>query len=136
MLSVFRRFAVIVILMRSCLHAEDPPANVANSPRPNILFAFADDQSWLHTGFNGDPTTKTPSFDRIAREGASFTHCFSACPSCTPSRSAVLTGQDIWRLKQAGVLYGSIPKRCTPLPTAVTRQWILRWLHRKRLGSR
>ena len=81
-----------------------------NEQRPNILFAFADDQSWLHTGFNGDRNTRTPNFDRIAREGVNFTHCFSACPSCTPSRSAVLTGQHIWRLKQAGVLYGSIPK--------------------------
>lgn len=76
---------------------------------PNILFAFADDQSWLHTSFNGDPNTQTPNFDRVAREGVSFTHCFSACPSCTASRSAVLAGQDIWRLRQAGVLYGTIP---------------------------
>ena len=75
----------------------------ADARPPNILFAFADDQSWLHTSFGGDPTTQTPNFDRVAREGVYFTHCFSACPSCTPSRSAVLTGQDIWRLQQAGV---------------------------------
>jgi uncharacterized sulfatase len=78
-------------------------------PRPNILFALADDQSWLHTSLAGDPTTSTPHFDRVAREGTYFSHCFSACPSCTPSRSAILSGQDIWRLRQAAVLYGSIP---------------------------
>ena len=88
----------------------DIACGAVGDTRPNILFAFADDQSWLHTSFHSDPTTDTPNFDRIAREGVSFTHCFSACPSCTPSRSAVLSGQHIWRLRQAGVLYGSIPK--------------------------
>ena len=93
----------------ACAESPDSPDDATSNQRPNILFAFADDQSWLHTSFAGDSNTKTPHFDRIARDGVYFTHCFSACPSCTPSRSAVLTGQDIWRLKQAGVLYGSIP---------------------------
>lgn len=93
--------------------------NAAASERPNILFALADDQSWLHTSFAGDPTTETPNFDRVAREGVYFTHCFTACPSCTPSRSAILTGQDIWRLRQAGVLYGSIPPDVTLFPLAL-----------------
>ena len=94
-----------VLATTDCAEADRRPRR-----RPNILFAFADDQSWVHTSFHGDPNLQTPNFDRIAREGVYFTHCFSACPSCTPSRSAVLAGQDIWRLKQAGVLYGSIPK--------------------------
>ncbi len=87
--------------------------------RPNILFAMADDQSWLHTSFEGDPSTNTPNFDRVAREGVYFTHCFSACPSCTPSRSAILSGQDIWRLRQAGVLYGTIPPEIPLFPLAL-----------------
>ncbi|MEQ9289193.1 MAG: sulfatase [Cyclobacteriaceae bacterium] len=78
--------------------------------RPNILFAFADDQSWLHTSAFGDKIVKTPAFDRVANEGILFTHAFSASPSCTPSRSAVISGQDIWRIGEAGVLFGSIPK--------------------------
>jgi N-sulfoglucosamine sulfohydrolase len=83
--------------------------NPSTIPPPNILFVFADDQSWLHCGAMGDKNVNTPAFDRIAREGVLFTHSFSACPSCTPSRGAVLSGQDIWRIKQAGVLYGTIP---------------------------
>lgn len=77
--------------------------------RPNILFVLADDQSWLHTSIAGDKVVNTPAFDRIAKEGILFTHSFSASPSCTPSRSAILSGQDMWRVKEAGVLYGSIP---------------------------
>jgi len=78
--------------------------------RPNILLALADDQSWLHTGISGDKVVKTPAFDRIAREGVLFTNAFTACPSCTPSRTAILSGQDIWRTREAGLLMGAMPK--------------------------
>lgn len=77
--------------------------------KPNILFVIADDQSWLHTSIAGDKVVKTPAFDRVAKEGVRFTNSYTASPSCTPSRSAVLSGQAIWRLKEAGLLYGSLP---------------------------
>jgi len=77
--------------------------------RPNLLLVVADDQSWPHAGAYGDPFVRTPVFDRIAREGALFTHSFSACPSCTPSRTALLTGRPIWQTGEAGVLYGTLP---------------------------
>ncbi len=78
--------------------------------RPNILFVIADDQSYAHTGIGGSRTVSTPHFDRVAREGAYFTHSFTACPSCTPSRSAVLSGRHIWQVGEAGILYGTIPR--------------------------
>lgn len=65
--------------------------------RPNIVFAIADDWSAPHAGAYGDPTARTPNFDRIAREGARFTHAFTAAPSCTPSRAALLTGEVVRR---------------------------------------
>ena len=44
-------------------------ADAFAATRPNILFCYADDQSWLHTSITGDPVVKTPNFDRVAREG-------------------------------------------------------------------
>jgi len=79
------------------------------SARPNILLVVADDHSWPHAGAYGDKFVRTPVFDRIAAEGVLFTHSFSACPSCTPSRTALLTGRHIWQTGEAGVLYGTIP---------------------------
>ena len=79
--------------------------------RPNILFAFADDQSWPHAGALGDRVVHTPAFDRVAREGVLFTHSFCAAPSCTPSRSAVLTGRHLWQVEEGGVLYGTLPPK-------------------------
>ncbi len=102
-------FIIFIIVFSACV-SNDEADEVQTRQRPNILFAFSDDQSWLHTGAFGDKIVKTPAFDRVADEGVLFTHSFSACPSCTPSRSAVISGQDIWRIQEAGVLFGSIPK--------------------------
>ena len=77
---------------------------------PNVLLVLADDQSWLHTSIAGNKVVKTPAFDRIAKEGVLFENAFSACPSCTPSRTAILSGQEIWRTGEAGLLMGAIPK--------------------------
>ena len=82
--------------------------NVQKSP--NILLVLADDQSWLHTSVAGNKVLKTPAFDRVAEEGILFTNAFSACPSCTPSRTAILSGQEIWRTEEAGLLMGTMPK--------------------------
>jgi len=63
------------------------PATVASAPgeRPNILYCLADDWGWPHSKAYGDRTVRTPTFERVAREGILFTHAFSAAPSCTPS---------------------------------------------------
>lgn len=77
--------------------------------RPNILFCISDDQSFPHMSAYGEPVLKTPVFDSIAREGVLFTQAYCAAPSCTPSRSAISTGQDIWRLGEGGQLFGTLP---------------------------
>ena len=79
--------------------------------RPNILFCLADDQSYPHASAYGEPVITTPVFDRVARDGVLFTQAYCASPSCTPSRSAILTGQDMWRLGQGGQLFGT-GQRC------------------------
>ena len=102
----------LALCCAGCGAAEEPPS----LDPPNILFAISDDQSWPHAGAYGDTNVSTPAFDRVAREGALFTHSFSAAPSCTPSRGAVLTGQAIWRLGEAGMLMGTFPPELDVFP--------------------
>jgi uncharacterized sulfatase len=78
--------------------------------RPNILFVIADDQSYPHASAYGDKIVRTPAFDRIAAEGVRFTQSYCAAPSCTPSRSAVLSGRHVWQTGEGGVLYGAVPR--------------------------
>jgi len=109
---------------------------------PNILFCISDDQSYAHTGANGDPVVKTPAFDRVAREGIRFTHAFCDAPTCGPSRSAILTGQPIWRLEEAGNIHSTLPKvspekdgaRVVSLQVGVMPILLERSLRRKRLN--
>ncbi len=58
----------------------------------NVLIISVDDlNDW--TGFlNGYPHPKTPSIDKLAREGVRFNNAHCAAPLCNPSRTAVLTG--------------------------------------------
>ena len=84
--------------------------------RPNILFAISDDQSFAHTAASGDAVVRTPVFDRIAEEGVRFPHAFCSSPSCTPSRGAILTGQDCYRLEEGVNLWSSLPARFETYP--------------------
>jgi N-sulfoglucosamine sulfohydrolase len=83
--------------------AQTPPA------RPNILFIIADDWSFPHAGVYGDRVVKTPTFDRVAREGALFLRAYAAAPSCTPSRASLLTGRAVHQLDEGGNLWGFLP---------------------------
>ena len=95
--------------------------SAAAESRPNILFAISDDQSFAHTGISGDPVVRTPHFDRVAAEGVRFTHAFCNSPSCTPSRSAVLTGQECYRLEEAVNLWSSLPAKFETYPDLLER---------------
>jgi len=92
-----------------------------SAERPNILFAIADDWGWPHAGSYGDPVVKTPTFDRLAKEGALFRHAYVSSPSCTPSRGAILTGQWHWRLEGAGNLWSVFPDEYDTYPELLAR---------------
>ena len=91
--------------------AAKAPAGGGAGKRCNILFCIADDWSWPHAGVAGDKVVKTPTFDRIAREGVLFTRAHVAAPSCSPSRSSILTGQMFYRLEEGGDLWGTLPAK-------------------------
>jgi N-sulfoglucosamine sulfohydrolase len=77
-------------------------ASRAGDPRPNILFAIADDWSFGHAGAYHCPWVSTPAFDRVAREGLLFQHAYTPNAKCAPSRATLLTGRYSWQLEAAG----------------------------------
>lgn len=83
--------------------------------KPNILFLFADDWGRYASAYaklDGpggiNDVIRTPNFDRIAREGVLFRNAFVSAPSCTPCRSALLSGQHFWRTGRAAILRGAV----------------------------
>lgn len=61
------------------------------SARPNIVFVITDDQGYGDLGFTGNPVIKTPHIDQLATESSQLTD-YHVAPTCSPTRSALLTG--------------------------------------------
>jgi arylsulfatase A-like enzyme len=88
-------------------------------PRPNILFALADDWGFGHAGAYGCRWVKTPAFDRVAHDGILFTHAFTPNAKCSPSRAALLTGRNPWQLKAAANHWCVFPPEFTTYAEAL-----------------
>ena len=106
----------LIILFLSILYLSGSGLEkTSKTEQPNILFCISDDQSWPHTSFAGEKAINTPAFDRIASEGIYFSNAFCASPSCSPSRGAIITGQEMWRLGEASQLYSAVPRELEKL---------------------
>lgn len=66
--------------------------------KPNILLILADDFGWSQLGCYGSTFYKTPNIDKLASEGKRFTDAYAACPVCSPTRAAIMTGKYPGRL--------------------------------------
>lgn len=117
------RFLVLMALVLggSFAHAAEP------MKRPNILFIFADDQSYKTVGCYPEswPWVKTPNIDALAKSGVRFHGAYLGA-WCMPSRASLLTGHQphaIQSMRMVGNYPGSTydPKQC-PFWPAVFRK--------------
>ena len=81
----------------SCLPAGETVGRRSVGGRPNVILVLTDDQGYGDVGYNGNKIIRTPNLDRFAREGVEFSQ-FYASPCCTPTRAALLTGRQAYRL--------------------------------------
>jgi len=86
--NVTRKFIAVAILIAACFFGAARAIE-----RPNIVFIFADDLGWGDLGSYGHPVIKTPFLDKMAEDGLLLTNFYVASPVCSPSRTAVMTGQ-------------------------------------------
>ena len=103
-------FVICALLSVILSHAQEKPAQ-----RQNVLFCFADDwgrYAGAYAKLDGRPSpsdvVKTPNIDRVAREGVLFKNAFVNAPSCTPCRSALLSGRYFFNTGRAAILQGAI----------------------------
>lgn len=60
--------------------------------KPNILLITSDQQHWNTIGaFNNE--ISTPNLDRLVNEGTVFKRTYCPNPTCTPTRSSIITGK-------------------------------------------
>lgn len=89
-------------------------------PRPNILFAIADDASFQHMSAYGCDWVQTPAFDRVAREGILFLQAYTPNAKCAPSRANILTGRKSWQLEEAANHDADFPAKFTTFVEALS----------------
>ncbi|MBT9189070.1 sulfatase family protein [Zobellia russellii] len=75
---------------------ESSPQVEEKAKKTNILFIMADDHAIQAISAYGHPIGQlapTPNIDRLARNGALFTHSYVTNSICGPSRAVILTGK-------------------------------------------
>ena len=58
-----------------------------------MILIVADDLGWADLGCYGSRFHRTPNLDKLAAEGCRFTQAYAACPVCSPTRAALMTGK-------------------------------------------
>ncbi|MGH8020775.1 MAG: sulfatase-like hydrolase/transferase, partial [Opitutaceae bacterium] len=82
--------AAVALAGAAADRAEEAPA----SARPNVVFFLVDDLGFMDIGANNPGTFyETPNIDALAERGVRFTDGYAACPVCSPTRSAIMTGK-------------------------------------------
>ena len=88
---------LLASLAPAAFMAAAPAAPTAAAQPPNIVLFLADDLGYGELGCYGNAAAITPHLDRFAAEGLKLTDCHSACPVCSPSRAALITGRHPYR---------------------------------------
>lgn len=89
-----RKCAGAVLLIATALSGpiKAAPSTPPAGQRPNFVVIVADDLGFSDLGaFGGE--IRTPNLDALAKSGLRFTN-FHAAPSCSPTRSMLLSGTD------------------------------------------
>ncbi len=69
-----------------------------HSTPPNILLLMSDQHTAALMGCAGAPFVRTPVMDRLAAEGVRFSNAYCAHPHCVPSRAALMTGLQTYKI--------------------------------------
>ena len=79
---------------------DERPVRDARGTKPHLIYLLADDLGWHGVGWR-NPEVQTPNLDRLAtREGLRLSQHY-AYRTCSPSRSALLSGRLAHHVNQA-----------------------------------
>ncbi len=92
---------IITLLSSASLQSKE-----TEKVKPNIVLVFIDDMGWGDFSCFGNKATKTPHIDDLAKNGIRFEQFYVNSPICSPSRTAISTGQYPQRWKITSYLSG------------------------------
>ncbi|UCD29013.1 MAG: sulfatase [Planctomycetota bacterium] len=118
------RFIIVLIAPLVLPYSTTADQAAGNLPKPNFIIILIDDLGWADVGCYGSTFYETPNIDTMAAEGMKFTDGYAACPVCSPTRAAILTGKYPARLKLTEFLYGQRIERSSPILPAKYKQYL------------
>ena len=90
---IFALLLLVTFFITSCDSAE--------AEKPNIVFLFADDQTYKGVAALGNDEIKTPNLDYLCETGITFTNAYNMGAwngaVCVASRAMLNTGRFLWR---------------------------------------
>lgn len=93
---------VMIALVTLALSCKQGP----ESDQPNVVLIVVDDLGWADTAVYGSQFYETPHINELAADGMRFTRAYAVSPVCSPSRSALLSGNHPARLNQTNWIPG------------------------------
>jgi len=92
------RVLLVVALLLLCM--SNTNRLHAQAEKTNFIVVLIDDMGWSDLSCFGNQAVETRNIDRLAKEGIRFTNFYVNAPICSPSRTALTTGQypQRWRI--------------------------------------
>ncbi|MEO9805018.1 MAG: sulfatase-like hydrolase/transferase [Reichenbachiella sp.] len=104
LLATGAKMILLVFLFGCNQNIKRVDTEVKTIKKPNIIFLFSDDQSFKAVHALGNEEIKTPTIDKLVKEGVTFTHAYNMGgwngAICTASRAMIISGRSIWQAKQ------------------------------------
>ncbi|WP_299579942.1 sulfatase-like hydrolase/transferase [uncultured Sunxiuqinia sp.] len=99
------KILLLLILSGTLVACTSGEPRESEPKQPNIVFIFADDQSFNMIHALGNHELITPNLDRLVDEGVTFTHAYNMGAwngaVCLASRAMLNTGRFVWRAHKA-----------------------------------
>ena len=83
---------MLFVLMFAMNISAAPPR--AARDKPNLIVVLLDDAGYGDFSITGNPAKRTPSLERLSREGLRFSQFYCATAACSASRYSLLTGRN------------------------------------------
>lgn len=93
MRSVLTVILILIVTLPFNVVRGKMPGATAKPRQPNVIFVLVDDAGYADFSSYGDTRVKTANIDRLAAEGIRFSQFYVNSPICSPSRTALTTGQ-------------------------------------------
>jgi arylsulfatase A-like enzyme len=86
---------MLLSFLAALIAAATPPvrAQVGVAQRPNVVLIITDDVGYGDIGSYGAPDVRTPNIDGLARDGVRLTDFYANGPTCSPTRTGLISGR-------------------------------------------